>query len=264
MNEHIPPKYNPYLHIALIPLNSCILISLFVFLLNDISTLDLMTIPITLFLMFGFEWWVHKNILHFLPNSFQLAQNMAFLIRKRLDYHKLSRQLIPIEHLPKPTGPVYFISEGSPQKRDNFLKRLVDKIRKQIYNVISKISNLHLQHHYVFTDKNMQLTGLQQLYLVLMPYWSAISVVFCLIPIFILLFIIFNLNVACLFMITGLGFYIVYEALHLTYHLYTGSNKTLLILQKHHREHHNMLQMNYNFNVTIPLFDKIMKTYLRK
>ena len=103
MKEYIPPKYNPYLHIALIPLNSCILISLFVYLLTPISALQLLTIPITLFLMFGFEWWVHKNILHYKSIKdlrTKIFENFIFFLRKRLDYQQLSRTIIPIQQIP--------------------------------------------------------------------------------------------------------------------------------------------------------------------
>ena len=62
--NRIPSWYNPYLH-AFIPSFIGLAIIVFsIFLIKEISIVSLVSIPITLFLLFGFEWIAHKHILH--------------------------------------------------------------------------------------------------------------------------------------------------------------------------------------------------------
>lgn len=62
--DKIPSWYNPYLH-AIIP--SCIGIFIIIgclFYIEFLTWLSLLTIPITLFFLFGFEWVTHRYVLH--------------------------------------------------------------------------------------------------------------------------------------------------------------------------------------------------------
>lgn len=75
-------------------------------------------------------------------------------------------------------------------------------------------------------------------------------------------------NVACLFAITTMAFVVMYEWLHLSFHLAPGSFigrlRIIRILRKHHATHHDpRLMQRWNFNVTVPLWDYVRGTVYR-
>jgi sterol desaturase/sphingolipid hydroxylase (fatty acid hydroxylase superfamily) len=78
-----------------------------------------------------------------------------------------------------------------------------------------------------------------------------------------------NSNVAGLFLITAIGYFLLYEWMHLSYHLPEESKITqsrfIRALKRHHKTHHNQALMNdYNFNITFPIWDGIMGTAYRQ
>ncbi len=62
----LPARYNPTLHLAIPALiGLCVLVVAIVRLqTNTLRPIELLSIPITLFAAFGFEWRAHKSILH--------------------------------------------------------------------------------------------------------------------------------------------------------------------------------------------------------
>lgn len=197
----IPSNYNPYLH-AIIPSTfglSVIVISLFFL---SVPTFSLLSIPIVLFLLFGFEWWVHKNVLH----------------RKRPG-----------------VGFIYKLHEQA--------------------------------HHLIFTHEQMAMRDKKELWLVLMPPYAIVLAFLMLAPI-IAGIALFSTNVAIITLITTMVFFLSYEWLHFCYHQpkdsFIGRNRLINYLRSTHTKHHNFLYMKkYNFNVTVPVFDRIMGTYKR-
>jgi len=125
----------------------------------------------------------------------------------------------------------------------------------------------HRIHHQLYTDQRMSIESYQELYFVLTPFQAIVLIFITIIPIFLILYFI-SLNVACLFIIVTLAYFIVYEMTHTTYHLpahhWLKSNSIITFLSKHHTTHHHPKhKVKYNFNVTFPLFDWLKKTYRR-
>jgi hypothetical protein len=60
----IPATYNPAVHFVVPALLGASVLAASVWLLQDVRPIELLTIPITLFLGLGFEWRVHKSVLH--------------------------------------------------------------------------------------------------------------------------------------------------------------------------------------------------------
>ncbi len=122
------------------------------------------------------------------------------------------------------------------------------------------------QHHRFFTDRHMELEGWQDCKVVLFP---AVLMVFFFgafaLPLGLLLAWLTNANVAWLFVIVALGYYLNYELLHLAYHLPANSRVLQLpiirrLRRLHHRHHEPGLMARANFNITYPVGDWLFRT----
>lgn len=87
-------------------------------------------------------------------------------------------------------------------------------------------------------------------------------------PIGALLFVIADPNVAWLFVATAMAYFLTYEWLHFCYHLppesAIGSIGLVKVLRRHHAAHHDpALMARWNFNITFPIFDRVMGTTYR-
>src|SRR5437773_1533911 len=72
-------------------------------------------------------------------------------------------------------------------------------------------------------------------------------------------------NARALVAVTGVGFYLLYEWCHLSYHQpedgFVGRLGLVRVLRRHHqRHHHPALAKRYNFNVTFPIWDFVRGT----
>ena len=70
---------------------------------------------------------------------------------------------------------------------------------------------------------------------------------------------------ACLYAATGIAYAVSYEWLHLSYHLPhdhpVGRSRLIRGLRRHHAIHHDpRLMQRWNLNVTVPLWDVVMRT----
>jgi hypothetical protein len=122
------------------------------------------------------------------------------------------------------------------------------------------------QHHRFFTDQHMALGGWRDCKVVLFP---AVLMVFFFgafaLPIGLVLAWLTTANVAWLFVIVALGYYLNYELLHLAYHLPEDSallNLPFLrrLRRLHHRHHEQKLMAHRNFNITYPIGDWVFGT----
>jgi hypothetical protein len=122
------------------------------------------------------------------------------------------------------------------------------------------------QHHHFFTDQHMALEGWQDCKVVLFPavlmvfYFGAFAV-----PLGLLLAWLTTANVALLFVIVALGYYLNYELLHLAYHLPESFRLLQLpflrrLRRLHHRHHQPALMAKANFNITYPIGDWLFGT----
>ncbi|WP_433931715.1 sterol desaturase family protein [Sorangium cellulosum] len=121
------------------------------------------------------------------------------------------------------------------------------------------------EHHLAFTADDMALRSARELWLVLMPPYSALLVLALLLPLAAAAGLVFSRDAALLGLATAMAFFVSYEWLHLAYHLPEGSPvyriPGLARLREHHRRHHDpRLMKRWNFNVTVPLFDLVRGT----
>jgi len=127
---------------------------------------------------------------------------------------------------------------------------------------LSLIHERHaLQHHSFFTAAEMQIDSRRDFKMVLFP---PVLVVFFFglfaVPVGFALRLAFGPNVAALFVATSMAYFLLYEWLHLAYHLpvpLPGIER----LRSHHRSHHDpRLMTRANFNITFPICDALFGT----
>lgn len=122
------------------------------------------------------------------------------------------------------------------------------------------------QHHRYFSHEAMALTDLRDLRAVLFPpllvlfFFGAFAV-----PVWFGLAWAISANVAWLFIATGLGYFLMYEVLHLAWHAPAGSWVARLALVRwmgrlHRRHHDPALMTRCNFNITWPICDLLFGT----
>ena len=115
-------------------------------------------------------------------------------------------------------------------------------------------------HHVIFTEDDMGLRSRREFKLVLLPTFVIVLILLLLLPLGLLLAQVVPRNCALLFIATSLFFFLMYEWLHLAYHLpeqtRLGRNPLIARLRELHKRHHDpRLMKRWNFNVTVPLFD---------
>jgi hypothetical protein len=115
-----------------------------------------------------------------------------------------------------------------------------------------------LLHHAFFTESEMQLESTRDFKMVLFP---PLLIVFFFglfaVPIGLLLKALLGTNVAALFVVTAMAYFLLYEWLHLSYHLGFGG-----VLRRLHARHHDPQVMSKrNFNITFPICDALFGTW---
>ena len=122
------------------------------------------------------------------------------------------------------------------------------------------------QHHRFFTDRHMALVSWRDCKAVMFPavlmvfYFGAFAV-----PLGLLLAWLSTANIAYLFVIVALAYYLNYELLHLAYHLpkdsaVLGMPFVRRLRRLHHRHHEPALMAHANFNITYPIGDWLFGT----
>jgi hypothetical protein len=121
-----------------------------------------------------------------------------------------------------------------------------------------------LQHHAFFTTDEMQIDSARDFKMVLFPpvlilfFFGLFAV-----PVGFALRFALGPNVAALFVATAMGYFLLYEWLHLAYHLRVripGIDR----LRRHHTTHHDpRLMSRSNFNITFPICDALFGTKAR-
>jgi hypothetical protein len=123
-----------------------------------------------------------------------------------------------------------------------------------------------IQHHRFFTDQAMSYESARDLKMVLFPpsvllfFFGGIGL-----PLGALAWLAFGANVGRLFFAVAIGYYLTYEWLHFSYHLspdtFVGRLRPIAMLRRHHQRHHDLeLMQKYNFNITFPICDALMRT----
>ncbi len=122
-------------------------------------------------------------------------------------------------------------------------------------------------HHRVFVAKDMSIRDWRECALVLLPWFGIVAIFALTTPITLALWFV-ERNLACLFVVTTMGYVLSYEWLHLAYHLppgsFIGRMGIIRTLRRHHATHHHPpLMQKWNFNVTVPLWDAVRGTTYR-
>ncbi|MES2319875.1 MAG: fatty acid hydroxylase family protein [Pseudomonadota bacterium] len=199
--QHIGPHYQGWLHMAFTVSMASLLCILCALQLNDVSTLEWMTIPFTFLYVNFAEYFGHRDVMH----------------RRRAGF-----------------GLVY--------------------------------ERHACQHHLFFTDEHMAFDATRDFKVVLFP---PVLVTFFFVifgtPVVLLLGWVTSSNVAYLFGMTAVGYFLNYELLHFSYHLspehWIARLPGMRVLRRLHTQHHDQTMMNKNnFNITYPIADYLLGT----
>jgi len=124
------------------------------------------------------------------------------------------------------------------------------------------------EHHMVYVTDDMAMRSRREWRMVLLPGFGIWASLLSALPVPAILALVGQWNVGMLFIATAMGYVVLYEWLHLSYHLspdsFVGRLKLIQILRRHHATHHNpQLMRKWNFNVSIPLWDLVRGTIWR-
>jgi hypothetical protein len=129
--------------------------------------------------------------------------------------------------------------------------------------------NHTLLHHLAFTDRNMPITQMAELGLVMMPWYTMIGLFAFASPVMVVAGVLRGVGLAGVFLLAAVAYFLMYEVLHASYHLPdavlnrvgVGRLRLFRAAQAHHRHHHVLSRMSHvNFNVTFPLMDRLLGT----
>lgn len=123
-----------------------------------------------------------------------------------------------------------------------------------------------VQHHAFFTDDAMTFDTSRDFKAVLFPPILLFFFISCFaLPVGALLYLLLSPNVAFLFVLTAVMYFLNYELLHFAYHVdpdsWIGRLPYMNRLRRHHVYHHDRsLMSHYNFNITYPICDCLFGT----
>lgn len=133
---------------------------------------------------------------------------------------------------------------------------------------LRRLYERHAQlHHVAFTHDHMALGAARELKYVLFPPFMFPLMLLLTAPVPLILGPLVSWNLALLFLIAAVGYYLLYEWLHTLHHWppesWIGRLPLVPLLRRHHWRHHDPRQMaKGNFNVSFPLWDLILGTTL--
>lgn len=120
-------------------------------------------------------------------------------------------------------------------------------------------------HHMIYVEEDMALRSTKEFRLVLIPAAGVLGIVLAAAPMAIAVGRLWSASAGWLFLVTASLYMVTYEVLHLCYHApsdsFIGRLAFIKVMRAHHARHHDpRLMQKWNFNVTVPLFDWIMRT----
>ncbi len=121
------------------------------------------------------------------------------------------------------------------------------------------------KHHMLYVTDDMAVRDRREYRLVLIPAYGLFLIFATTLPITAAIWWLGSRNVACLYAATAIAYTVSYEWLHLSYHLPhdhpVGRSRLIQKLRRHHAIHHDpRLMQHWNLNVTVPLWDTVMRT----
>jgi len=124
-----------------------------------------------------------------------------------------------------------------------------------------------VEHHAFFTDARMAIDGWPDLRWVLFPSWALPLLVATVLPFFAGLYWLASPRLAWLFLLAVIGYYGVYEIVHVLAHVPLGTGpmgRFVAAATRHHRVHHApALMRRWNSNFVLPLGDWLFGTTWR-
>ena len=121
------------------------------------------------------------------------------------------------------------------------------------------------KHHMLYVTDDMAIRDRREYRLVLIPGYGLFLIFATALPVTAAIWWLGWRNVACLYAATAIAYTVSYEWLHLSYHLPhghpVGRSRLIRALRHHHAVHHDpRLMQRWNLNVTVPLWDMVMRT----
>lgn len=122
------------------------------------------------------------------------------------------------------------------------------------------------EHHGIFRDHDMAIRTPREFALVLVPGYALFLLFVAFLPVAAALSLL-SPNLALLFLAISISYVLAYEWMHLLYHLPVprrGWPGAIEALRRHHAAHHDpKLMQEWNFNTTLPLWDRVRGTRYR-
>jgi sterol desaturase/sphingolipid hydroxylase (fatty acid hydroxylase superfamily) len=120
-------------------------------------------------------------------------------------------------------------------------------------------------HHRLYVTQDMSIRDVREFALVLLPAFGIVLILAALLPLGAVVGWLVSPNFGLLVVATDLFYTLLYEWLHLAYHLppdsRLGRMSLIQRLRRHHATHHDpRLMQRWNFNVTIPFWDWVRGT----
>jgi hypothetical protein len=120
-------------------------------------------------------------------------------------------------------------------------------------------------HHMIYVEEDMALRSTKEFRLVLMPAAGVLGIVLAAAPMAFAVGRLWSPAAGWLLLVTASLYMVSYEVLHLCYHApsdsFIGRLGFIRVLRAHHAKHHDpRFMQEWNFNVTLPLFDWVMRT----
>ena len=124
-------------------------------------------------------------------------------------------------------------------------------------------------HHMVYIEEDMALRSTKEFRLVLIPAAGVLGIVLAAAPVATAIGRLWSGPAGWLFLLTASLYMATYEVLHLCYHApsesFIGRLAFIKVMRAHHAKHHDpRLMQKWNFNVTLPIFDWVMRTMAPK
>jgi hypothetical protein len=190
--------------------------------------------------------WLHLLI----PGGFGVAVILAAL--------STIRELQPVELLVIPF--VFLLSNAVEWRAHRDLLHKRNRLAPILYDRHTP------QHHMIFVTEDMAARSRDEWRFVLIPAFGLFLIALGNFPISAVLYFLISPNVAALYLANALAYVLMYEWLHLSYHLPPhspiGRLSVVRFLRRHHASHHDpVLMQRWNFNVTVPLWDLVRGTY---
>jgi sterol desaturase/sphingolipid hydroxylase (fatty acid hydroxylase superfamily) len=127
-------------------------------------------------------------------------------------------------------------------------------------------------HHRAFDGAAQEIHATHELSLVMMPWYTLLFVFATASPVVLVAVLVGGPALAGVFLLSAVAYFLFYELVHTLHHLpmatlrrsWWGRRPRLAAMRRHHHSHHQLERMTeVNFNVTFPVADRLLGTYVK-